>query len=187
MEKNVFMKIVPLAKRHFHHKKGIGSEGFVFLCRRDTYLRYRSTCWITQLVRSRYWLASAFPERTASSPVRPYSYTTNYARGSMLSLSPKRKNLYTEESTSFLPIYLSSLSDNAYNGGSYQNTDGRQESKQSPQVVIVVLEIHAHSSDTVHFVLYWNQLVIAPHNQKFQLLGWNYFFSIQIERIQWFS
>lgn len=43
MEKNVFMKIVLMGKRHFHDKKGTGSEGFVFLCRGDTYLRYRST------------------------------------------------------------------------------------------------------------------------------------------------
>lgn len=35
--KNVFMKIVPLGKRYFHHKKATGSEGFLFLCKGDTF------------------------------------------------------------------------------------------------------------------------------------------------------
>lgn len=54
--RNVFMKIVPLGKRCFSHKKGTGSEWFVFSCRGDTYLRCRSTYWITQSEVNIDWL-----------------------------------------------------------------------------------------------------------------------------------
>lgn len=65
--KNAFAKIVPLGERHIHHKMRTGGEGFVFLCRGDTYEVQINM--LTNAVRSKYSVTSAFTEHTASSPV----------------------------------------------------------------------------------------------------------------------
>lgn len=64
-----FAKIVPLGERHTRHKTRTESEGFVFLCRGDTHEVWMNM--LTTAVGSKYWLTSAFPEHTASSPVNP--------------------------------------------------------------------------------------------------------------------
>lgn len=91
-----------------------------------------------------------------------------------------RERIYAQKRAPVSYPYIYPTSQIHLQQGLYQNVTGSQESKECPRVFIILVKIHAHSSDTVNFViLYQNQLVIGLHIQKAQLLSWNYFFSIQ--------
>lgn len=168
-----FCQDCPPGTRHTCHKMRTESEVFVFLCRGDTY-----EVWINMLttaVGSKYWMTSAFPEHTASSPVRPYP-----EKQAVLEVvcypCHWRKRIYAQKRAPVSYPYIYPASHIRLHQGLYQNIDGSQESN-SLQVIVVSAKIHGHSFDMVHFVFLWQkQWVIGPHHQKVQLLSWNYFF-----------
>lgn len=171
--KNAFAKSVPLGERHVRHKMRT-EQGFVFLCRGDTYEVQINM--LTNAVRRKYWMTSAFPEHTASSPVRPYP-----KKQAVLEVvcypCHWRKRIYAQKRAPVSYPYIYPASHICLQKRLYQNIHGSQELKRLSLWVVVSAKVHAHSSDKVYFIFLWQkQLVMRLTHQKVQLLSWKYFF-----------
>lgn len=143
MEKMYSWKLCPWEQDTFPIKRGTGSEGFVFLCRGDTYLRYRSIYWITQLEVNIDWLLHS--QSTLPVP----QLDTTPTQQTMLKVECYPCHWRGHQFPTHIVIYPASQIRLQWR--SYENMDGSQESKLSLQVVIVLVKIHIHSSDTVRF------------------------------------
>lgn len=100
-------KLRPREKSMFTIKWGQRVKD-LFSSAEETYMRYRLICWLKQLEVNIAWLLHS--QSTLLVLQSDPTLKPSCATGGMLSLSLKKKNLCTEEGTSFLPIYLSSLS-----------------------------------------------------------------------------